>query len=246
MRSLALLLVSCFAIARASGSELVTLTASDGVQVYGEFWSAPDQRAPIILAFHQAGASRIEYAPLVPRLNRAGFSVLAIDQRSGDGEFGGHNQTVAALRRSTSYAAALPDLEAALAWGKAKANGSPVLVWGSSYSAALAFLLVAKHPKDAHGLLAFSPGEYLNAPNAVHDAAKKVRLPIFIDQSTDSEEIEQSHSILKAIPGNDKQQFVPTTNGVHGSATLRPDRNAVGAEENWTAVLRFLGQFKKP
>jgi len=237
---LALLLLS----ASAAMAEAVTITAADGVRVYGEFWPATDPDAPLILAFHQAGSSHAEYTPLAPRLNRAGFHVLAIDQRSGGNEFGGKNRTVAALGRSTSYDAALADLEAALAWGKAKANGAPVLVWGSSYSAALVFRLVAKHPSDVAGLLAFSPGEYLGKKDVVSKAAQAVRLPVFIDQASDADEMEQSRLILQATASSDKMQFVPTRNGVHGSATLRADRNAAGAEENWAAVLGFLGKFK--
>ena len=232
--------------ARVAGAEPVTLTADDGVKVHGEFWPAANAKAPLILAFHQAGSSRAEYAPLAPRLNQAGFSVLAIDQRSGGDEFGGSNQTVAALGRSTAYAAALPDLEAALAWGRAKAQGAPVLVWGSSYSAALVFLLAAAHPGDVQAVLAFSPGEYLGTSGAVRKAAQSVRVPVFITQSSDKDEISASRTILAAIPGTSKTLFVAAKNGVHGSATLRADRNAAGAEQNWAAVLAFLAKFKAP
>ena len=238
------LLLSLLLPASLAWAEPVTLTAADGVKVFGEFWPAADARAPLILAFHQAGSSHAEYTPLAPRLNRAGFHVLAIDQRSGGTEFGGRNKTVAALGRSTSYDAALPDLEAALAWGNAKAGGAPVLVWGSSYSAALVFRLAAQHPDDVAGLLAFSPGEYLGKKNAVSAAAQAVRVPVFIDQSIDADEIEQSRTILQATASADKTLFVPARAGVHGSATLRADRNAAGAKENWAAVLAFLAKFK--
>ncbi len=239
-----LLLLSLLLSAQLALAEPVTITAADGVKVYGEFWPAGDPKAPIILAFHQAESSHAEYAPLAPRLNGAGFSVLAIDQRSGGGEFGGRNKTVAGLGRSTSYDAAFADLEAALAWGKDKASGAAVLVWGSSYSAALVFRLAAKHPADVAGLLAFSPGEYLGTPNAVSTAAQTLRLPVFIDQASDKDEIAQSRRILQATASSDKTMFVPARHGVHGSATLRADRNAAGTEENWAAVLVFLAKFK--
>jgi alpha-beta hydrolase superfamily lysophospholipase len=226
------------------GAEPVTIPAADGVKVFGEFWPVADAKAPLILAFHQAGSSHAEYAPLAPRLNAAGFTVLAIDLRSGGSEFGGKNRTVAALGRSTSYDAALADLDAALAWGRNKANGAPLLVWGSSYSAALVFKLAAQHPADVAGLLAFSPGEYLGKPNAVKAAARGLNLPVFVTQSSDEDEIEQARSILAASPSADKTWFVPARRGVHGSATLRADRNAAGAEENWAAVLAFLAKFK--
>jgi alpha-beta hydrolase superfamily lysophospholipase len=229
-------------LAGAAGAEPVTLTAADGVKVYGEFWPAANPKAPLILAFHQAGSSRAEYAPIAPRLNKMGFSVLAIDQRSGGDEFGGANQTVAVLGQSTSYDAALPDLEAALAWGRTKAQGAPVLVWGSSYSAALVFLLAARHPADIQGLLAFSPGEYLGTPGAVRKAAQSVRVPVFITQSSDKDEIAASRTIVGALAGTNKTLFV-AKQGVHGSATLRTDRNATGVEQNWAAVMAFLAKF---
>jgi predicted alpha/beta hydrolase len=229
--------------ARVAGAEPVTLTAVDGVRVYGEFWPAANAKAPLILAFHQAGSSLAEYAPLAPRLNKAGFSVLAIDQRSGGDEFS-DNKTVAALGRSSSYDAALPDLEAALAWGRTKAQGAPVLVWGSSYSAALVFLLAARHPADIQGVLAFSPGEYLGTPGAVRKVAQTVRVPVFITQASDKDEVNASRAIFAAIPGAGKTLFV-AKQGVHGSSTLRADRNAAGAEQNWAAVLVFLSKFDK-
>ena len=230
----------CASWARA---EPIVLTAADGVKVQAEFWPVANDKAQIILAFHQAGSNHAEYLPLAPRLNRAGFAVLAIDQRSGGSEFGGKNRTVQALGRSTGYDAALPDLEAALAWGKAKAGGAQVIVWGSSYSAALVFVLTAKHPGDVAGLVAFSPGEYLGQPAAVATAARAVRVPVFVSQSSDAQEIAQSREILQATAGSDKTQFVPKRKGVHGSATLRADRNPVGVEENWAALLAFLAKF---
>lgn len=242
MRMLLLALLLLFA--KLAASERVMLTAADGVQVHGEFWPAANARAPLILAFHQVGSSHAEYTPLAPRLNRAGFHVLAIDQRSGGAEFGGQNLTVAGLGRSTGYDAALADLEAALAWGRAKAQDAPLIVWGSSYSAALVFLLAARHPADVSGLLAFSPGEYLGSPNAVATAAKALRMPVFVTQSSDPDETLQSRQLLQATASSDKTLFLPKRKGVHGSATLRADRNAAGAEENWAAVQVFLSRLK--
>lgn len=218
----------------------IVLTAADGAKVFAEVWRAGGAHPPIILAFHQAGSNHAEYAPLAPRLNAAGFTVLAIDQRSGGNGFGGTNQTVAALGRSTSYQAVLPDLAAALAWGRAAAGGAPLLIWGSSYSAALVFLLAAQNPGTISGVLAFSPGEYLSRGDAVRMAARKVRVPVFITQASDPDEILVARSILEQVASADKTQFIPDKGGVHGSATLMLDKNPAGAEENWQAVLRFL------
>jgi len=41
-----------------------------------------------------------------------------------------------------------------------------------------------------------------------------------------------------------KDQFVPHIADVHGSSTLREDRNRAGESENWRAVEEFLNSFK--
>ncbi len=242
MTRIALFLVA-FLVVSVARAETVLLTAADGVKVHGEVWRAAGEGGPIVVAFHQAGSSAAEYAPIAPRLVRAGFTVLAIDQRSGDGAFGGTNRTAAALAREASYDEAMPDLESALAWAKAEAHGAPVVVWGSSYSAALVFLLAAAHPGDVSAVVAFSPGEYLARKGAVRAAAAKVTAPVYIDQASSADEVASSAAILKAIKGSDKQQLAARGPSTHGSSTLRADKNAAGAEAHWQGVLAFLARF---
>jgi dienelactone hydrolase len=231
--------------AAAAAPESVMLVAADGGQVFGDVWRGAPGKRPVIVAFHQAESSSAEYTPIAPRLVDTGFTVLAIDQRSGDGAFGGTNRTVAARKGdSTGYDEALPDLEAALAWAKAEAKGAPVVVWGSSYSAALVFLLAAANPGEVNGIVAFSPGEYLNKKRAVRDAAARVSVPVFIDQSSGADEVAASAAILKALKSADKQQYVAKAKSTHGSSTLRADTNAAGAEAHWQAVLKFLARFR--
>jgi dienelactone hydrolase len=244
MVRLALALVASL-LAGQAGAETVLLTAADGVKVHGEVWRAAGARPPLIVALHQAGSSSAEYAPIAPRLVAAGFTVLAIDQRSGDGAFGGTNRTAAALGREATYDEALPDLEVALAWAKADAQGAPVIVWGSSYSAALVFVLAARHPDDVAAIVAFSPGEYLAGKSTVRGAAAKVSVPVFIDQAAKADEIASSAAILKAVKGSDKQQFMAKAKSTHGSSTLRDDANAGGSEPHWQAVLAFLARVTK-
>jgi hypothetical protein len=88
--------------------------------------------------------------------------------------------------------------------------------------------------------MAFSPGEYLGDSHSVKDAAAKVRAPVFVTCAQDSEEIAAGRAIARAVPGSAAVQFVPKRGGVHGSSTLRQDRNPKGAEENWRAVEQFL------
>src|SRR5450432_2944821 len=78
-------------------------------------------------------------------------------------------------------------------------------VAGSSYSAALVFLLAAAHSGDVSGVVAFSPGEYLADTNAVRAAVRRVNVPVYIDPST-ADEAAASAAILKAVNSPNKQQ----------------------------------------
>jgi alpha-beta hydrolase superfamily lysophospholipase len=234
-------------VLNASGAENtptqdLTLKAADGVTVYGTFYRAEHPKA-IILLFHQAGSNSGEYAPIAPRLVQEGYSAVAIDQRSGSGMFGHVNQTQKGFGREATYLDAEPDLEAALSF--AATQHLPIAVWGSSYSSALVFLLAAKHPAEIKAVLSFSPGEYLGTPDMVRSAAAKVDLPIYVTSAKEKEEVDAAKTILAASPSKMKTQFIPQIAGVHGSSTLRSERNPKGMAENWKAVLAFLGSVFK-
>jgi len=154
--------------------------------------------------------------------------------------WGQPNRTANEVGKEVDYPAALPDLEAALEWAPHQGLPPRSIVWGSSYSAALVFLLAARHPDSVAAVMAFSPGEYLGDDHAVKDAAAKVQVPVFITSALDSEEIATARAIAASVPGRNATQFVPTKGGVHGSSTLRADRNPKGAQENWDAVEKFL------
>jgi hypothetical protein len=64
-------------------------------------------------------------------------------------------------------------------------------------------------------------------------------MPVFIDSAASKEEIDNAHSILFAVASKHKLQFKPK-NGVHGSSTLRADKDPAGVDENWEAITNFL------
>lgn len=133
--------------------------ASDGtvVSLYDYHPKAPGP-ATAVLMFHQAGGdARGELGPIAEKLASAGRRVFTADLRSGGSRFGGVNQTAADYKGpEPSYCAVYPDLAAALDKVFAKV-GSPVLVIGSSYSAALVVKLAAENPKKVSAFVAFSP-----------------------------------------------------------------------------------------
>ncbi|KTF70552.1 alpha/beta hydrolase [Sphingomonas sp. HT-1] len=219
-------------------AEPVTLTAADGVKIAGVYTRAAKPKA-LLLLFHQDKSGKDEYALLAPQLAQAGYSSLRIDQRAG-GDLYGVNETVKARGHSASYAEAQQDLDAAFAW--AQQQKMPIVLWGSSYSAALVFPLAAAHPGAVKALLAFSPAEYLDDKGAVARAAKQVTVPIFVTSSQDGHEVDAARTILAASPATQKTQFVPKLGGVHGSSTLLRTKNPQGALEAWRATMAFLDE----
>jgi dienelactone hydrolase len=247
MRGIPAMIVGLIAAAvplAGSLAEALSFTAPDGVRVFADYYpvegKAPSKTAPVILLCHQAGSNRGEYATIAPVLTKLGFAALAVDQRSGGTSWGRINETVQHLGHSSDYAAAMADLEASLQWIRSNGHGGKVIVWGSSYSAALVFGLAAKHQNEVAAVLAFSPGEYLGGAATVRRAAAQIAVPIFVTSAKNDGEIAAARTILDAAPATVKIQFVPRVAGVHGSATLRLDRNPQGAEENWDAVKAFL------
>lgn len=219
--------------------ENLSLKTSDGVEIFAKEYHTEKSRA-IILAFHQAGSNKSEYATIAPRLAQAGYTVIAIDQRSGGNMFKQSNQTVEKIGHNSPYLATLPDLDAALAF--ARESHLPVAVWGSSYSSSLVFALAAKHKGEIAALLSFSPGEYFDDKQFVKTAAAQVDIPVFITSAKDKEEIASASDIFAATASKLKTQFIPKLAGVHGSSTLITQRNPKGEAENWAAVLDFLNK----
>ena len=220
----------------------VTFVAEDGVVVQGTYTDAPAAKA-LILLFHQAGSSKGEYSTIAPRLASAGYASLAIDQRVG-GTLFGRNETAAAIKGTASYLDAKADLFAALDWARGKRL--PIILWGSSYSAALVFVVAAEDPGTVRALLAFSPGEYLGPGASVRAAAAKVHVPIFVTTAQNHGEIAAAKSILAAAPARLKVQFIPVQGGVHGSSTLITSIDPSGAAAVWRAVFNFLQAASSP
>jgi len=221
-----------------SDMEPVTLKASDGVTVYGRWYKAANPKA-LILLFHQAGSSKDEYATIAPRLAQAGYSALAIDQRSGDGLYG-KNETADALGRKADYLEARPDLQAALDW--ARTQKLPIVLWGSSYSAALVFPLAAEHPDGIVAVLSFSPGEYFDGDPPVGPAAAKLHIPVLIASGTSKDETDEADPIFAALPKSAANVLLVPEHGVHGSSTLVAAKNPQGADANFAVVLGFLNR----
>ena len=220
--------------------------SADGLAVTMDVYAPHTDSAPAIVLCHQAGWSRGEYQEIAPKLNKLGFNCYAIDQRSGGGVNDVVNETnkrAVAAGKGVAYPDAEQDIVAALKKVNAMPNQEKVILWGSSYSAALSLRIAGEHPNLVDGVLAFAPGEYfgrLGKPNDwIAQSAKKIKSPAFVTSAKN--ELKNWKSIYDAIPGNSKEMFLPKTAGNHGSRALwnKFDDNAA----YWTATKSFLSQF---
>ena len=222
--------------------EMITTTfkAADGLTVTADVYATKNPDAPWIILFHQAGYSRGEYREIAPKLNDLGFNCMAVDQRSGEGVNGVENETFKAAKSKnlkTKYPDAYPDLEAALQHVKNKFKSKKTIIWGSSYSASLVFILASNYQSDVAALAAFSPGEYFTFDGKkIANYAAEVACPVFVTSS--KSEHKDWKKIFENVTTKAKVGFLPSEKGFHGSKALWSSKE--GHEEYWDALTKFL------
>lgn len=219
----------------------ITFKSIDGVNLTADLYKI-NNTAPYIILCHQAGYSRGEYREIAPKLNRLGFNCLAIDQRSGQEVNGVINQTFKAAQLSgkgTEYTDAEQDVNAAIAYVNGELKANKIILWGSSYSAALTFVVASKN-KRVDGILAFSPGEYFKVNGkSISDFAERVSCPVFVSSAKNEESAWMGIYEKVSSP---KRYFLPTDDGFHGSKALWTDKK--GHEKVWAAVEKYLMTFE--
>ncbi len=223
----------------------VNFYTSDSLQIFGELYEV-DKTGSSILLFHQGGSNaRGEYSSIIPKLQEKGFNVLAIDQRRGGQRYGSYNRVVANMHLNRyEYCDALPDLEGALNFmSKAGYTGNKIL-WGSSYSAALAVQLASSKPDEVSAVLSFSPAsggpmESCN-PNLLFESLKT---PLLVLRPGNEAKMESVQAQLALAKEHGHQTYV-AGNGVHGSSMLVEERIKGSADTTWNVVNTFLEKFK--
>lgn len=227
-------------------SETIKIKAADGVEVTVDLYINHPDTVPFIILYHQAGWSRGEYQQIAPMLNQMGFNCMAIDQRSGNAVNGVKNETFMSARqlmKETKYVNALPDMNAAIDHARSFLAKRKLIIWGSSYSSALALKIAGDRAGDVDGVLAFSPGEYFQSMGKPKDfitsSAKNIQCPSFITSA--SNEKNSWWGIHEAIPTDIKQYYLPDTSGNHGSRALWS--KFLDSQQYWEAVSVFLNQY---
>lgn len=216
----------------------VEIPSADGITLKGDFYAAADKDSPFILLCHQAGYSRGEYREIAPKLNALGYHCLAIDQRSGDEVNGVKNEAAAeaeAKRLGTAYPDAYVDIDAALEFVKSEYQPAKLILWGSSYSAALSLIFASQAKADA--VIAFSPGEYFEYEGkSITQWASEIQIPIFVTSSrSESGDLKK---IFDKIPALAKKMFTPSSQGKHGSKALY--KKEAASSQYWEAIENFL------
>ncbi len=197
---------------------------------------------PWMVLCHQARYSRGEYTQTAPELAKFGYNTIAIDQRSGKEANGVVNQTNLAATtagKGTDFLDAEQDITAALLFAYTKSK-KPVVLVGSSYSAALVLKVAAEHPDKVKAVISFSPGEYFGDQLHLLPFMGKLNMPVWMTSSL--EEAPEATKLFDAVQSKQKTQFIPSGKGYHGSRALW--RTNKGNEEYWTSLSEFLKALK--
>ena len=132
----------------ASNSLVVTIEATDGLTLEGEFFRSDQSDGRVVLLLHELYTTRASWYPYIDSLRSAGFNVLAVDLR-------GFGRT----RGRINWQNAQEDTQRWLDWlyREAGIRGDAVFLIGSSMGSSLALVGCAAAPACT-GSVAISPG----------------------------------------------------------------------------------------
>ncbi|MFT5144028.1 MAG: pimeloyl-ACP methyl ester carboxylesterase [Rhodothermales bacterium] len=219
----------------------IQLAASDGVAVFGDWHPASSAPLGTIVVFNQGGGDvRGEYGLIIPRLNAADFDVLAVDLRRGGDRFGTVNRTASGVGETEySYCDAYLDVEAALTEAR-RFDDHPIL-WGSSFSAALAIQAAARRPTEVKAVLAFSPATGDPMDGCMPESfAQGLASPLLVLRAIHETKFPSVRAQLRAM--TEMGHIVHVSDpGTHGSSTLDSTRVGASTQETWRVVETFLG-----
>ena len=236
-------LVFAFADAANAHPREVSFPAADGVTVYADIHEAEDPRAPILLLMHQGGGdARGEYAPLLEALAFRPMTLVTLDLRRGGDRFGGVNRTAARAaaegRGPFAYCDATADLEAAIANLREAGHSGPLILWGSSYTGALAAKYAQERGGETAGFLAFSPASRLPGCELGLEISE-IAVPGIVFRPSGEMEVESVAAQLDAFRAAGSETHV-VENGAHGSSMLVAARSP---EADVAAALAIVRDF---
>ena len=199
--------------------------------------------APAILLFHQGGGSaRGEYRSITPRLLREGYNVVAADVRGGGTRFGDPNRAPP-VPEGFSYCDAASEVDATVNLARAHGFTGPLVLWGSSYTAALVLQVAVRRSADVRAVLAFSPasGEPMRGcePEVYVAWLRRAGVPALVLRPRAEIEDTARAARLEAMRRDGAHVFV-AEEAVHGSSMLDGERSPGDTGPQWNAVLALL------
>ncbi len=216
--------------------ETLQFDSLDGLTITADFYQHPNPEGFLLLC-HRSHFNRGEYRETAPKFVELGFSCLAIDQRSGMNVLGVTNETSSLAKEKklpTGYLDALPDVEAAIEFAFSLNDDAPIILVGSSYTAALG-LLLSQENERVKALVTFSPSECLKKTDLA-SAMGSLTKPTFVTSA--KKEIADTTALFRNVDPRYVTQFEPQVEGFHGSRILW--ESVDGNEQVWSEVQGFL------
>lgn len=240
LRALAFLLLLSTA---ASAQEVVRFPGADGFELEARYVASSVPDAPVAICLHQYRSDKDSWTPLLPALQDAGFTTLALDQRGHGGSTKKGSETVKVEDVPREEFGELvrsgpEDVKAALAWLRSRGNAAQqVVLFGSSYGCSVALLTHAQVP-EVKALVLLSPGEEYFGVD-VRSAFNAWNGPLLVLSSTEDPHHGTAQGLLvqcvKAHRGDDagpRWAFVEYEADGHGTSVLDLRKGPQGVQQN--------------
>ncbi len=230
-RVLWLSLLLALPLAAGAGETKTQLSASvsfetrDGFVLKGDLTSAADTSAPVAILLHMYRSDRSAWAPLVPDLAAAGFTVLAIDQRAhGESQQRrGERVDVASVPRAAFAELVrdgVRDVEAAAGYlAQQGLAADRIVLIGASYGCTVS-LLSAQEVTGVRALVLLSPGTHYFGIDVVEAASNFPGPLLVVAAEDDRKAVESARILAERHRGSDDLEIYPS--GGHGTRLFGP------------------------
>jgi pimeloyl-ACP methyl ester carboxylesterase len=202
----------------------VSFRAADGTPLSADLYEPEATPAPAVVLVHMLSRSRLDWATVADHLRAAGFIALAVDLR-------GHGQSSGAFDPSGALAPMQRDVEAAVAFLKARhdvATGR-IGIAGASLGANLAALVAAADPSIRSLALLSASNDYRGL--RIEAALRKVERPVLLVAGSNDPYAVRSAGTLGGT-GAGRETAIVTDAG-HGTAMLARQPEIAGRLVDW-------------
>jgi len=217
----------------------VTFFSEDGLEITADLYFV-SKEFPYVLLFHQDGYSRGEYNDIAEKILNLNYNCLAVDLRVGEEVNYIENETAKAARLNNypnDFLDSEQDIIAAIEYAYTRSDTS-VILFGSSYSAALCLKVSINNPK-VHAVIAFGTGEYFEEEFSLKGQINKLKKPVFV--ATNDAEYSFVSEIFESATSEYITIFKPHDGkGAHGSKALW--ETSINNKEYWLALLMFFSK----